>query len=310
MSKYIFQRIIAIFLTLLVIITVTFFLMRGAPGSPFSAEKAISASILERLNEQYGLNNPWYQQYGDYLVKIARFDFGTSMKSRYLTTNKVIKEGFPVSAALGLEAIFLALSFGLLIGTIAALNHNKWQDYAMNVIAVLGISVPSFVMASILQYLLAVKLQIFPISGWGNFTQSLLPAITLSLSPMAFIAKLTRSSMLEQMGSEYVKLAVAKGMTQKRVIFGHAMRNAILPVVTYLGPLTAAVLTGSVVIENIFGIPGLGKHFVLSITNRDYPLIMGVTVFYSMILLSAILLVDISYAFIDPRISLKGKEAR
>ncbi len=307
MGKYIFQRIIAIFLTLFIIVTVTFFLMRGAPGSPFSAEKAISASILERLNAEYGLNNPWYQQYGDYLGKVVRFDFGTSMKSRYLTTNKVINEGFPTSATLGLEAIFLAVSFGLMIGTLAALNHNKWQDYTMNIIAVLGISVPSFVMASVLQYLLAVKLQIFPISGWGTFMQSLLPAITLSLSPMAFIAKLTRSAMLEQMGSEYVKLATAKGMTRKRVIFKHAMRNAILPVVTYLGPLTAAVITGSVVIENIFGIPGLGKYFVQSITNRDYPLIMGVTVFYSIILLSAILIVDISYALIDPRISLKGK---
>lgn len=306
MAKYILKRVVAIVITIFIIITVTFFLMRLAPGSPFSQEKAIPEEILKNLNAAYGLDNPWYIQYKDYLVKTLQFDFGRSMKQRYVTTNDMISQGFPVSLLLGAEAILLAVSVGLLIGVIAALHHNKWQDYAMNVIAVLGISVPSFIMAAFLQYLFAIKLQIFPIGGWEDFSYSLLPAICLSLSPMAYIAKLTRSSMLEQMNSEYVKLATAKGMSPKRVIFRHALRNAIMPVVTYLGPLSAAIITGSVIIENIFGVPGLGRFFVDSITNRDYSVIMGTTVFYSFILLSAILLVDISYGFIDPRIKLKG----
>lgn len=306
MTKYILKRVLSILVTLLIIITVTFFLMRIAPGSPFSQEKAIPEQILKALNEAYGLDNPWYIQYADYLSDILHFNFGTSMKIRYVTTNQMISEGFPVSAILGMEAILLSVALGLIIGTIAALHHNRWQDYAMNVIAVLGISVPSFIMATILQYVFAVKLGIFPIGGWKNLSYSFLPAIALSLSPMAYIAKLTRSNMLEQMGSEHVKLAVAKGMTSRRVVVRHALRNAIMPVVTYLGPLTAAIITGSVIIENIFGIPGLGKYFVDSILNRDYPVIMGTTIFYSVILLSAILIVDISYGFIDPRIKLKG----
>ncbi|MDO5695730.1 MAG: ABC transporter permease [Eubacteriales bacterium] len=306
MRRYILKRVFAILVTIFIIITVTFFLMRIAPGSPFSQEKAIPEKILQTLNEAYGLDNPWYIQFKDYLVDILHFNFGTSMKHRYITTNQMIGEGFPVSALLGVEAILLAVSIGLLVGTVAALHHNKWQDYTMNVLAVLGISVPSFIMASILQYLFAIKLNVFPIGGWQSFSYSLLPAITLSLSPMAYIAKLTRSSMLEQMNSEHVKLAIAKGMPGKRVVFRHALRNAVMPVVTYLGPLTAAIITGSVIIENIFGIPGLGKYFVTSITNRDYPVIMGTTVFYSIILLSAILIVDILYGFIDPRIKLKG----
>lgn len=306
MKKYILKRLVAIFITIFIIITVTFFLMRMAPGSPFASEKAIPEQILENLNKSYGLDNPWYVQYKDYLIKTVKFDFGDSMKQRYLSTNDMIAEGFPVSALLGAQAILLAVSIGILIGTLAALKHNKWQDYLMNIIAVLGISVPSFIMASFLQYVLAIKLKIFPIGGWENYAYSLLPSITLSLSPMAYIAKLTRSSMLEQMGSEYVKLATAKGMSSKKVIFKHALRNAIMPVITYLGPLTAAIITGSVIIENIFGVPGLGKYFVDSITNRDYPVIMGTTIFYSIVLLSAILIVDISYGFIDPRIKLKG----
>lgn len=277
-----------------------------APGSPFSAEKAIPEQILQNLNESYGLNNPWYIQFKDYIVKTVQLDFGQSMKQRYLSTNDMIVKGFPVSAILGTQAILIAVSFGLIIGTIAALRHNKWQDYLMNIIAVLGISVPSFIMASLLQYAFAIKMGIFPIGGWESYSYSLLPSITLALSPMAYIAKLTRSSMLEQLGSEYVKLATAKGMPAKKVIFKHALRNAVMPVITYLGPLTAAIITGSVIIENIFGVPGLGKYFVDSIVNRDYPVIMGTTIFYSIVLLTAILIVDVSYGFIDPRIKLKG----
>lgn len=307
MAKYITKRVIYMMITLFLISTITFFLMRIAPGGPFLADK-VPPQVVEKLNEQYGLNKPIYVQYFDYISRVVRFDFGVSMTSEYITTNQIIKIGFPVSAMLGIEAILLAVSIGVLIGTIAALKHNKWQDYLMNIIAVLGISVPSFIMATILQYVFAVKFRIFPLSGWNSFLHSVLPAIILSLGPMAYIAKLTRSSMLEQLSSEYVKLATAKGMSRNIVTYKHALRNAILPVVSYLGPLTAGVLTGSFIIESIFGIPGLGKYFVKSISDRDYTMIMGTTVFYSFVLMTAVLIVDILYGLIDPRIKLKEGE--
>lgn len=306
MIKYLGQRLIYIIIALFLIITATFFLMRLAPGNPFASERAIPPAIQESLNEKYGLDNPWYVQYKDYLINTATGDFGTSMKYKYRETNDMIAEGFPISMTLGLEAMFIAVSLGVLIGTIAALFHNKWPDYLMSIVAVIGISVPSFVMASVLQYYLALQLGWFPIAGWNGFIYSILPAVALASTPMAFIAKLTRSSMLEETNSEYVKMAKAKGLSRWVVVFKHALRNALLPVVTYLGPLTAGIITGSFVIEEIFAIPGIGKYFVTSISNRDYTVIMGTTVFYSVILLLAVLIVDILYSFIDPRISLKG----
>ena len=205
---------------------------------------------------------------------------------------------------------FIAVAFGVLIGVIGALFHNRWPDYLTTIIAVLGISIPSFVMATLLQYYLALKLNIFPIAGWKGFIYSILPAIALAATPMAFIAKLTRSSMLEETNSEYVKMAKAKGIKKVVITYKHALRNALLPVVTYLAPLTAGVVTGSFVIEEIFSIPGLGKHFVNSISNRDYTVIMGTTVFYSIILLLAVLIVDILYGFIDPRIKVGGGKSK
>ena len=306
MIKYIGQRLIYIIIALFVIITATFFLMRLAPGNPFASERAVPAAIQESLNEKYGLDNPWYVQYGEYLLNTLQGDFGTSMKYRYRETNDMIAEGFPISMTLGLEAMFIAIGMGVLIGTIASLFHNKWPDYLMSLIAVIGISVPSFVMASVLQYYLALQAGLFPIAGWNGFIFSILPAVALASTPMAFIAKLTRSSMLEETSSEYVKMAKAKGLSKWVVVFKHALRNALLPVITYLAPLTAGIITGSFVIEEIFAIPGMGKYFVTSITNRDYTVIMGTTVFYSIILLLAVLLVDILYSFIDPRIKLRG----
>ncbi|MCG1010360.1 ABC transporter permease [Salinicoccus sp. ID82-1] len=306
MIKYIGQRLIYIIIALFIIITATFFLMRLAPGNPFASERAVPPAIQESLNEKYGLDNPWYVQYGEYLLNTVQGDFGTSMKYRYRETNEMIAEGFPISMTLGLEAMFIAVGMGVLIGTIAALFHNKWPDYAMSIVAVIGISVPSFVMASVLQYYLALQVGWFPIAGWNGFIYSILPAVALASTPMAFIAKLTRSSMLEETNSEYVKMAKAKGISKWVVTFKHALRNALLPVVTYLAPLTAGIITGSFVIEEIFAIPGMGKYFVTSITNRDYTVIMGTTVFYSIILLLAVLIVDILYSFIDPRIKLRG----
>nr|WP_068129094.1 ABC transporter permease [Nosocomiicoccus ampullae] len=310
MLAYIGKRLLYILLALWLIITATFFLMRLAPGNPFASERALPPEIEANLNAQYGLDNPWYIQYKDYLIDTAKGDFGTSMKYKYRETNDIIKESFPVSMTLGLEAMFLAVAFGVLIGVIGALFHNRWPDYLTTIIAVLGISIPSFVMATLLQYYLALKLDIFPIAGWKGFIYSVLPAIALSATPMAFIAKLTRSSMLEETNSEYVKMAKAKGIKKVTITYKHALRNALLPVVTYLGPLTAGVVTGSFVIEEIFSIPGLGKHFVNSITNRDYTVIMGTTVFYSIILLFAVLIVDILYGFIDPRIKVGGGKSK
>jgi len=295
-----------ILLALFVIVTATFFLLRLAPGNPFASERNFPPQIEAKLNETYGLNNPWYVQYKDYLIDAATFNFGESMKYKARSTNDMIAEGFPVSLTLGIEAMLLAIGFGVLIGVIAALYHNKFPDYLATTFAVLGISVPSFILAGLMQYFIAYKLQLFPISGWKGFSYSILPALAIALTHMGFIAKLIRSSMLEQNNSDYVKMARAKGIGKWTIVFRHTLRNALLPVVTYLGPLTAAVVTGSFIVEQIFAVPGLGKHFVQSITNRDYTVIMGTTVFYSIILLFAVFIVDILYSVIDPRIRLKG----
>ncbi|MGE7024327.1 ABC transporter permease [Solibacillus cecembensis] len=306
MLNYILKRIIHIFIALFVIITATFFLMKLAPGSPFASERQLPPAIEQQLNAKYGLDNPWYIQYKDYLVSSFTFDFGESMKYKGRSVNAMISEGFPVSLVLGIEAMILAIGLGVLFGVISALYHNKFPDYVSTVIAVLGISVPSFILAGLFQLLFSLKLGWFPVTGWKGFMYTVLPATALALTHAGFIAKLTRSSMLEQNNSEYVKLARAKGIGKWSVVFKHSLRNAMLPVVTYLGPLSAGVVTGSFIIEQIFAIPGIGRHFVQSITNRDYTTIMGVTVFYSIILLLAVLIVDILYQFIDPRIKLKG----
>ncbi|MEK4199303.1 ABC transporter permease [Cytobacillus sp. FSL K6-0265] len=308
MTKYIGKRLLYMILSLWLIVTATFFLMRIAPGNPFASEKNLPPEIQANLEAHYGMDQPWYKQYFDYLVNVVTWDFGPSFKYKSQSVNDLISEGFPVSFVLGAEAILIALAFGVLFGVIAALRQNKWQDYTTMAVAVLGISVPSFIMAAFLQYFLAIKLQIFPVARWESFMHTILPALALAAGPMAYIARLTRSSMIEVLANDYIKTAKAKGLSGGVITVKHAMRNALLPVVTYLGPLTAGVLTGSFVIEKIFGIPGLGFHFVTSITNRDYTVIMGVTVFYSVLLLLAILLVDIAYGIIDPRIKLAGKK--
>ena len=306
MIKFILKRLMYIVAALFIIVTLTFFLMRIAPGSPFASEKSLPPEIEAALQEEYGLDNPWYIQYKDYLVSTAQFDFGESMKYKGRSTNDMIAESFPISLTLGIEAMILAVGLGVLVGVVTALYHNKFPDYLGTTIAVLGISVPSFILAGLLQYFVGLKWQLLPISGWNGFIYSIMPAFAIAVTHMGFIAKLVRSSMLEQNSSEYVKMARAKGLGKWTTVFKHTLRNALLPVVTYLGPLFAGVITGSFIVEQIFAIPGLGKYFVTSITNRDYTVIMGTTVFYSIILLFAVLIVDIIYGFIDPRINLKG----
>lgn len=306
MAKYIGKRLVYMLLSLWMIVTATFFFMRIAPGNPFASEKKLPPEIEANLNAHFGLDKPWYAQYWEYLVRIVNWDFGPSFKYKSQTVNDLINEGFPVSFLLGMEAIFIAVAVGVLLGIIAALKHNRWPDYTAMIVAVLGISVPSFIMASFLQYFLAIKMGIFPVARWESFMHSVLPAVALASTPMAFIARLTRSSMLEVLANDYIKTAKSKGLSRGVITVKHTIRNALLPVVTYMGPLTAGILTGSFVIERIFGIPGLGAHFVTSINNRDYTVIMGVTVFYSILLLVSFLLVDIAYGIIDPRIKLAG----
>ncbi len=308
MFIYILKRLFFMIISLLVIVTATFGLMRAAPGGPFTGEKELPPAIQANLNAFYGLDQPWYKQYFDYLVSIAQWDFGPSFTYKGQTVNDLINNGFPVSFYLGMEAILVAVAVGILLGTIAALKHNEWQDYGAMIIAVLGISVPSFIIASVFQYFLAMKLGLFPVARWDSFMHSVLPALALATTPMAFIARLTRSSMLEVLSNDYIRTAKSKGLSKNVIILRHTIRNALLPVVSYMGPLISAILTGSFIIEKIFGIPGLGMHFVTSITNRDYTTIMGVTVFFSILLLVSILLVDIAYGLIDPRIQIAGKK--
>jgi oligopeptide transport system permease protein len=308
MTRYLSKRLFANLIALWVIISITFFLMKAIPGDPFTQEKALPKEILQSLYEHYKLNDPWYVQYGNYLKSILTWELGPSFKYKSRTVNDIINSGFPISATLGLEAMLLALSFGVSLGTLAALKQNRWQDYTAMIIAVIGISVPSFILAATLQYVLSIKLDLLPVARWGTFKQSIMPALALAALPTAFIARLTRANMVEVLSMDYIKTARSKGLNEGIVIIKHALRNALLPVVTYLGMLTANILTGSFIIEKIFGIPGLGQWFINSITNRDYTVIMGITVFYSMILLTAIFLVDIAYGWIDPRLKIQSRK--
>ncbi len=302
MKIYLVKRLGANLLALWVIVTITFFLMKAIPGDPFTQDKALPKEVLESLYEHYKLNDPWYIQYLNYLKSIVTWDLGPSFKYKARTVNDIINKSFPISAILGLEAMFLAVSAGIILGTVAALKQNRWQDYLCMIVAVVGISVPSFILAATLQYVLSIKLDLLPVARWGTFAQSVMPAVALAALPTAFIARLTRANMVEVLTLDYIKTARSKGLSDVAVTFKHALRNALLPVITYIGMLTANILTGSFIIEKIFGIPGLGQWFINSITNRDYTVIMGITVFYSIILLSAIMFVDILYGWVDPRI--------
>lgn len=302
MTRYLFKKGSILLLSLFLVATLTFFLMHAIPGDPFTQDKAIPEEIMQAMYRHYGLDKPLYVQYKNYLIGLLTGDLGPSFKYEGRTVGEIIKEGFPVSLCLGLEALSIALFCGITTGAIASLKHQKWQDHLMMVVAVLGISVPSFIIATFLQYLLSMKLNLLPVARWGSFSQSILPSLSLALLPMAFITRLTRSNMVEVMQQDYIQTARAKGLTTFKILFLHILRNALLPVITYLGPLTASVLTGSFVVEKIFGIPGLGQWFVMSVTNRDYTVIMGTTVFYSALLMFSVFLVDILYCFIDPRI--------
>lgn len=309
MAKYLLKRIIMSIVTLWAIVTITFILMHSVPGNPFAKEGKMPASVYENLQKKYGLDKPKTEQYTIYLKNLLKGDFGDSMKSRVETVNDMIGRGFPVSAYLGAEALLIALLFGPALGALAALYQNKWPDYLSMIVAIIGISVPSFIMGTVFIQFLAKNIAWLPIGGWGTFQHTILPALALALMPLAYTARLMRSSMLEILGQDYIKTAKSKGIAKSAVILKHAVRNAILPIISVLGTLISNLLVGSFVIEKIFGIPGLGLFFVKSIVSRDYTLIMGTTIFYSIILITMLFFVDIAYMFIDPRIRLT-KEGR
>ena len=294
------RRVLSALLTLFIIATITFFLMNMIPGGPFNTERA-SAKTVEMMETKYGLNKPIFEQYLMYLKRLIRLDLGDSYKRIGFSVNQILGEKFPVSAGVGVVAILLSVLIGVPVGIIAAFKHKKPLDRIVMFIANLGIAVPNFVMATALLFFFGVQLGWLPTLGLKTWQHYIMPA-PLSFNPMCYISRLMRSSMLDVLRQDYIKTARAKGLREKSVLFKHALRNAILPVVTYLGPLTAGILTGGFVIEKIFTIPGMGKFFVESINNRDYPLIMGVTIFYSALLVLMNLIVDLLYGVIDRRI--------
>ena len=306
MKKFVLKRLLMAIVTMWVIITITFVIMHAVPGDPFAREGKMPEQVYQNLRAQYGLDKPLGEQYVIYLKNIMKGDFGKSMKSQAETVNQMIKRGAPVSAQIGLQAFIISMILGPALGSIAALYQNKLPDYITMIIAIIGISVPSFIFATLLVQFVAKQVAWLPISGWGTFSHSILPSLSLALMPIAASARLVRSSMLEVLGQDYIRTARSKGLSKFKVIMGHAVRNAILPVVSTLGTTLSGLLTGSFVIEKIFGVPGLGNFLISSVTNRDYTLIMGTTIFYSFVLIILLLIVDILYVVIDPRIQLTG----
>ncbi|MBK1811394.1 ABC transporter permease [Clostridium sp. YIM B02505] len=306
MFKYTLKRIAISLLTIFIVITATFFLIRAIPGGPFTGEKKLAPSILENLNRKFGLDKPMGQQYTTYVSSIVtKGDLGPSMMYEGTTVNDIIKKFFPVSARLGLASVIFSLIFGVLLGILSALKENKWQDRVAMVISTIGVTVPSFVMATLLTYFFAIQLKLFPATGLKNLSSYVLPTIALGGYSMAFVSRLSRSSLVEVLRQDFIRVAKAKGLPQRVVIAKHALRNSLIPIITYVGPLLASVLTGSFVVESIFGIPGLGREFVTSIGNRDYTEIMGLTIFYCAFLVVCNLVVDILYGFVDPRIKIQ-----
>ncbi len=305
MFKYIVSRFVSMLLVLWVIVSITFLLMHAIPGGPFTAEKALPEAVLKNIEARYHLNDPLIVQYGDYLLNLARGDLGPSFKYESRTVNEIISESFPISAELGAISVLLSVIIGIPAGMAAALHQNKAVDHLVMLFATIGISVPGFILATILIYIFAIRLDLLPAAMWSGLEYMVLPALSLAGLPTAFIARLTRSSMLEVLSQDYIRTARAKGMPPSIILWRHALKNALIPVVTYIGPMIAAILTGSFVIESIFAIPGLGRHFVTSIYNRDYTVILGITVFYSTLLVLMNFLVDVAYLWLDPRIQLE-----
>ena len=310
MLRYVVKRVVYAILTLFVLITLTFFMMRMLPGDPFIGDKAISQTAMDNMNAKYGLDKPVFVQYLMYMGNCLRGDLGVSITyNRDVMT--IISESFLVSADLGIRAIIFAVIVGIFLGAVAAIKRGSAWDSVSMFIAMIGVSVPSFILGAVLQFFLGLQLRkmfhinLFPIQGWGTFKHTLLPAFALGLGSLATVSRLMRTSMLDVLGQDYINTAKSKGLSQGKVLWRHAIRNAIMPVVTVMGPTIAAVLTGTFVIESIFNIPGLGKYFVTSIKDLDYTMIGGTVVFYGALLIVCSLVVDLLYGFIDPRVKLE-----
>ena len=302
---YIIKRVLLAIFTVWVVITVTFFVMHAVPGGPFVGEKATTPAVQAAMEAKYGLDKPLFEQYTTYLKDIVtKFDFGPSLKQRGRMVVDIIFDGMKTSLKLGLIAAALSTVVGVVLGAIAALKRNKLIDRIIMVITTAFVSMPSFIMGSLLLALFAIKLKVLPANG-ATPAGLVLPVVTLALYPMAYITRLTRSSMLDVLGQDYIRTAKAKGVSGKQIIFRHALKNSLIPVLTYLGPMLAYIVTGSLVVEQIFAVPGIGRAFVSSITNRDYPMIMGTTIILAALIVIMNLVTDILYKVVDPRITLE-----
>lgn len=302
---YIVKRVLLAIFTVWVVITVTFFVMHSVPGGPFVGEKATTPAVQAAMEAKYGLDKPLYEQYVTYLGDIVtKFDFGPSLKNRGRMVIDIILDGMKTSMMLGLIAAGVSTVCGVVLGAVAALRRNKLIDRIIMVVTTAFVSMPSFIMGALLLALFAVQLQLLPANG-ATPAGLVLPIITLALYPMAYITRLTRSSMLDVLGQDYIRTAKAKGVSGPRIIFGHALKNSLIPVLTYLGPMLAYIVTGSLVVEQIFAVPGIGRAFVSSITNRDYPMIMGTTIILAVLIVVMNLVTDILYKIVDPRITLE-----
>ncbi|MCG2087819.1 ABC transporter permease [Staphylococcus epidermidis] len=305
MTKYVLKRLCYMFVSLFIVITITFFLMKLMPGSPFNDTK-LNAQQKEILNEKYGLNDPVALQYVNYLKNVVTGDFGNSFQYHNMPVWDLVKPRLIPSMEMGITAMVIGVVLGLVLGVAAATKQNTWVDYTITIISVIAVSVPSFVLAVLLQYVFAVKLEWFPVAGWEGFSTAILPSLALSATVLATVARYIRAEMIEVLSSDYILLARAKGNSTLKVLFGHALRNALIPIITIIVPMLAGILTGTLTIENIFGVPGLGDQFVRSITTNDFSVIMATTILFSTLFIVSIFIVDILYGVIDPRIRVQG----
>ncbi|HFQ1259296.1 TPA: oligopeptide ABC transporter permease [Enterococcus faecium] len=300
--KYVLKRVFFMIITLWLIATITFFLMQLLPGTPYTNQERLSPETIEMLNKQVGLDKPVIVQYGIYLSNLLQGDFGISFQFKNQPVAHLLAGRIGPSLQLGLQAIIFGTVLGTILGTISAMKQNTWADTSSTLVAILGRSIPNFVFAVLLQYIFAIKLQVLPIAKWDGFVYTILPTIALAMSPLADSTRFIRTEMVEVLHSDYVELAKAKGLSRWEIAFKHGLRNSLIPLMTLLGPLAVALMTGSLVVENIFAIPGIGEQFVKSITTNDYPTIMAVTILYSFMLIFVILIVDLLYGLVDPRI--------
>jgi oligopeptide transport system permease protein len=304
MLAFVLKKALILLISLWCVVTGTFFLMHAVPGDPFIGDRVIPEEVLHSLYSHFGLDQPLWIQYLKYLKGLLHFELGPSIVYQGRSVNQFILEGLPASFQLGLQALLIAIPLGIFLGVLAAMKRGKWQDNLSMTLSTLGISVPNFVLSSLLQYIFSVKLHLLPVALFSSFAHTILPTLALAAMPTAFIARLTRSNLVEVLEQDYIQTARAKGLPLFRISIRHGLRNALLPVITYLGPVVTHILTGSFMIEKVFAIPGLGQWMIHSIHGRDYPMIMGLTIFFSSFLMISMFVVDILYTVLDPRIRL------